>query len=233
METNILLVEDDTNLGAVLQEYLVLKGYETTLCRDGDAGLQAYQQKQHDLCIFDVMMPKKDGFSLAREIRKTDQKTPILFLTAKSMKEDKIEGFKAGADDYVTKPFSIEELLLRVEAILRRCENGNGNASQTEIEHFQIGKYSFDAGQRKLAINDEVKVLTSKEAELLKVLSENKNAVVKRSDALMKVWGNDSYFNGRSMDVFITKLRKYVKDDPNVEIINVHGMGYRLNVQNS
>ncbi|HYF03671.1 MAG TPA: response regulator transcription factor, partial [Patescibacteria group bacterium] len=229
MENNILLVEDDANLGTVLQDYLELRGYETTLCRDGEAGLQAYQQKPHKLCIFDVMMPKKDGFSLAREIRKTDQKTPILFLTAKSMKEDKIEGFKAGADDYVTKPFSIEELLLRVEAILRRCETTSAQVKPTDEEHFHIGKYSFDAGQRKLSINEEVRILTSKEAELLKVLCENTNAVVKRSDALMKVWGNDSYFNGRSMDVFITKLRKYLKDDPTVEIINVHGMGYRLN----
>lgn len=226
-EHSILLVEDDTNLGNILSEYLELKGYGITLCTDGDSGYEHFRSNSYDLCVLDVMMPKKDGFSLARAIRRENEQIPIIFLTAKSMKEDKIEGFTIGGDDYITKPFSIEEFLMRIQAVLKRCRTAaapvNGNTSA-----YTIGGYSFDYRNQCLIFDGDERHLTSREADLLKLLCEHRNEVLRRETALNEVWGDDSYFNGRSMDVYITKLRKYLRNDPQVEIVTVHGTGFRL-----
>ncbi|MEM7040592.1 MAG: response regulator transcription factor [Bacteroidota bacterium] len=228
----LLLVEDDPNLGSILQEYLGVKGYDVTLSRDGEAGLKDFGEGGFAACILDVMMPKKDGFTLARDIRKVDQQTPILFLTAKNMIADKAEGFGLGGDDYLTKPFSMEELLLRINALLRRSGQAQTEASEAEQTAFQIGAFHFDYATRRLAKEgDEGKRVTSREAELLKLLCLHMNDILKREVALKLIWGDDSYFNARSMDVFITKLRKYLKGDERVEIMNVHGMGYKLVVR--
>ncbi len=224
---HILLVEDDTNLGSVLQEYMGIKGYTVELCRDGEAGWTRFQQGGFDLCILDVMMPKKDGFTLAKAIREIDERIPLVFLTAKSMQSDKIEGFRLGADDYIGKPFSIEELLLRVQAILRRSQT-NQPSQTSNGEIFGIGEYIFDYPNQSLQHKQETRQLTSREAELLRLLCQQMNQVLKREVALKSVWGDDNYFNGRSMDVFITKLRKHLKFDASVEIVNVHGSGYKL-----
>lgn len=221
----ILLAEDDENLGLLLKEYLQAKEYEVDLYKDGEKAYKGFQNKYYDICILDVMMPVKDGFTLAREIRMAESNMPILFLTAKSMKEDVIEGFSLGADDYMTKPFSIEELLMRIEAILRRTRKDTVTSGQAV---YQIGKYTFDATKQTLQLNDEVRKLTTKESELLKYLCVNKNSVLDRNFALKTIWVDDSYFNARSMDVYITKLRKYLKDDPSIEIINVRGKGFKL-----
>lgn len=229
METiasKVLLLEDDPNLGFVLQEFLEHKGYNVLLCEDGEVGLKAYHEDNYDICIVDIMMPKMDGFTFAKQVRKSDTETPIIFLTAKSMKEDKIEGFKLGGDDYITKPFSMEELEVRVEAVLRRSKGGNGQPEEKKV--FQLGEYEFDYPTQKLSRKGESTNLTTKEAELMKLLALNKNRVLEREIALKLIWGNDNYFTGRSMDVFITKLRKYLKEDPTVEIVNVHGTGYKL-----
>jgi DNA-binding response OmpR family regulator len=226
----ILLVEDDPNLGQLVQEYLTLKGYTTDRATDGNQGLQQFMAAHYDLCIFDVMMPKKDGFTLAKEVRMAGRDVPIIFLTAKSMQEDTIQGFKAGADDYITKPFSMEELLLRIQAILRRYQRTSEVAEPTV---YQIGLLSFDY-QHQLLIADgddgqpQPQKLTSKESELLKLLAQNLNQPVSRSFALKMVWGDDSYFNARSMDVYVTKLRKYLRPDPTVQLVNVHGEGFKL-----
>lgn len=222
----VLVVEDDRNLGAILSDYLNAKGYEATLATDGDEGMKAYKTRSFDFCILDVMMPKKDGFTLAREIRKSDKRLPIIFLTAKAMKEDKIEGFKTGADDYITKPFSMEELLARMSAILRRVNSEPHQKSTLPV--FAIGKFTFDPEMQLLALNGHQQKLTSKENELLKLLVENKNEVLDRTTALKMIWSDDSYFNSRSMDVYVAKLRKFLRDDPNVEIITVHGYGFKL-----
>ncbi|MDC1188592.1 response regulator transcription factor [Flavobacteriales bacterium] len=223
----ILLVEDDANLGSLLQEYLIAKGYDCQLETDGDKGIKAFLKNEFDLCALDVMMPIKDGFTLAKEIRNTNKEVPIIFLTAKSLKEDKIEGFQSGADDYLTKPFSMEELLLRIKAILRRT-NGASTVKQ-ELKYFEIGSLSFDYDRRVLkGKEDPGQKLTSKEADLLKLLCENTNDVLERNVALNKIWKDDSYFNARSMDVYITKLRKYLKADPKLEIVNMHGRGFKL-----
>lgn len=222
----ILLVEDDTNLGTLLKEYLEAKGYSTTLAVNGKQGFDMFAKDKFNICILDVMMPVKDGFTLAKEIRSIDANIPIVFLTAKSMKEDTVEGFNAGADDYITKPFSMEELLMRIKAILRRTEiKSNVNESLTE---FEIGKYKFDYPHQILQINGSQQKLTTKEADLLKLLCLNVNDILDRNYALKAIWKDDNYFNGRSMDVYIAKLRKYLKDDPSVEIINVHGKGFKL-----
>ena len=226
MKTRVLLAEDDKNLGSVLKAYLEAKGYSTTLCIDGKEALETYKRNEFDFCILDIMMPVMDGFSLAKEIRKMDTKIPILFLTAKSMQEDKIYGFELGADDYLTKPFSMEELLLRIKAIRRRAKENE--KSKKDTNKFEFGKYSFDHNRQMLTIGDKQQKLTSKEADLLKLLCQNQNNVLDRSVALNKIWYDDSYFNARSMDVYITKLRKYLKEDPNVELINVHGVGFKL-----
>jgi two-component system OmpR family response regulator len=222
----ILFVEDDTNLGTLLREYLEAKGYSTTLAVNGKQGFDLFSKDKFNICILDVMMPVKDGYTLAKEIRAVDANVPIVFLTAKSMKEDTIEGFNAGADDYITKPFSMEELLARIKAILRRTEiKVNANDSQTE---FNIGNYKFDYQHQTLDIKGSQQKLTTKEADLLKLLCLHANDILDRNFALKAIWNDDNYFNGRSMDVYIAKLRKYLKDDPSVEIINVHGKGFKL-----
>ena len=225
---NLLLVEDDANLGMLLQEYLTDKGFPTDLATDGQKGWQSFVDKQYDLCIFDVMMPKKDGFSLAKEVRMSGRDVPIIFLTAKSMKEDTMQGFRVGADDYVTKPFDREELLLRIEAILRRYRKQP--EIQEENKLCQVGNYTFDYSHQQLTIADKSARLTSKESELLKLFCENINQPISRSYALKTIWGDDSYFNARSMDVYITKLRKHFREDPSIQIMNLHGEGFKLMV---
>jgi DNA-binding response OmpR family regulator len=229
---HVLLVEDDPNLGSILAEYLTVKGHEITLATDGEAGLKAWNEGKYDICILDVMLPKKDGFDLARDIRKADQQVPILFLTAKNMMEAKTEGFGLGGDDYLTKPFSVEELLLRIRALLRRTSPGATTTVTSQKEKFKIGDYEFDFTYRELKRGKDTKRITSREADLLRLLCLHQNQILKREDALKQLWGDDSYFNARSMDVFITKLRKYLKDDKRVEIMNVHGTGYKLLVGN-
>ncbi|MHC1703799.1 MAG: response regulator transcription factor [Tenuifilaceae bacterium] len=221
----ILLAEDDENLGLLLKEYLQAKDFEVDLYKDGEKAYRGFQNKYYDLCILDVMMPIKDGFTLAREIRMSNSAMPILFLTAKSMKEDVIEGFSLGGDDYMTKPFSIEELLMRLEAILRRTRKDTVASGQSI---YQVGKFTFDAMKQTLQIGEESRKLTTKESELLKYLCVNKNSILDRNFALKTIWVDDSYFNARSMDVYITKLRKYLKNDPTIEIINVRGKGFKL-----
>ena len=226
--TTILLVEDDPNLGQLVQEYLTMKGYATDRATDGNQGMQQFMAGQYDLCIFDVMMPKKDGFTLAKEVRMAGRDVPIIFLTAKSMQEDTIQGFRAGADDYITKPFSMEELLLRIQAILRRYQRSSEIAEPTT---YRIGSLTFDYQHQMLSYDGNgvpPQKLTSKESELLKLLSQNLNQPVSRTFALKMVWGDDSYFNARSMDVYVTKLRKYLRPDPMVQLVNVHGEGFKL-----
>lgn len=226
--TKILLAEDDPNLGTLLQEYLTIKGYETTLAKDGDEALTKFVQQPYDLCIFDVMMPKKDGFTLAKEVRMSDKDTPIIFLTAKSMKEDTLQGFKLGADDYMTKPFSMEELLARLQAVLRRSQKVE--EQNEKVTSFKIKDFIFDSEKQTLILNGESQKLTVKESELLKLLCENIGNPVSRSIALKMVWGDDTYFNARSMDVYITKLRKFLREDSGIQIVNVHGEGFKLMV---
>lgn len=225
-KTKVLLAEDDKNLGSVLKAYLEAKGYNTTLCIDGKEALESFKRNEYDFCILDIMMPVMDGFTLAKEIRKMDKQIPFLFLTAKSMQEDKIYGFELGADDYLTKPFSMEELLLRIKAIHRRSKSDQNEKAEDSV--FNFGKFHFDYNRQMLMLDKNQQKLTSKEAELLKLLCQNMNNVLDRSVALNKIWYDDSYFNARSMDVYITKLRKYLKEDPNVELINVHGVGFKL-----
>ena len=220
---NVLIVEDDVNLGNLLKNFLVAKGYDTTLAIDGEAGFDTYRNGQYDFVVLDVMMPKKDGFALAEDIRSVDQNIPILFLTAKSMKEDRLEGFNVGADDYLTKPFAMEELLARMKAILKRS-----GGEEEEKKQATIGKFDVDFDRRILAIDGKENSLTTRENDLLRLLYKNKNQTLDRNAALRTIWGDDSYFNGRSMDVYITKLRKHLKDDPNIEIVNVHGKGFKL-----
>lgn len=227
VKSKLLIVEDDPNLGQILREYLELKGYQPVLCTDGVEGINMFRKDAFDMCILDVMMPKKDGFTLAREIRESDKNIPIIFLTAKSMKEDTIEGLKIGADDYLTKPFSMEELLLRMKAIFRRTSSDK-RSGEREQEQFSLGKIQFDANLHQLKTPDREIRLTAKENALLKMLCQSLNKTVDRSEALKKIWYDDSYFNARSMDVYIAKLRKYLKEDDNVEILTVHGQGFKL-----
>jgi len=222
-KTRILLVEDDINLGMLLKEYLIAKGYHTEMQTDGVKGLKAFKRGDFDLCILDVMMPEKDGFSLAKDIRILDNDVPFIFLTAKGLKEDILKGFSLGADDYMTKPFSMEELLFRIEVILRRIKNN------TQIQdEYSVGKFNFNVKKRLLSTDNNVIKLTTKESDLLRVLCENMNKVLERDYALKAIWRDDNYFNARSMDVYITKLRKHLKEDPSIQIINVHGKGYKL-----
>lgn len=224
MSAKILLVEDDPSLGFVVKDNLTHKGYELTLCANGEEGQAAFDAGNFDLCVLDVMMPKKDGFSLAKAIREKNTQIPILFITAKSMLEDKITGFNAGGDDYIVKPFSIEELCLRIEVFLRRSM-----AQEPKLESiFPLGNFQFDCANLVLQHATGSKTLTQKEADVLKLLCENKDRVLKREEILKAVWGDDDYFMGRSLDVFISKLRKYLKEDPGVEIVNYHGVGFRL-----
>ncbi len=225
----ILLVEDDPNLGQLLCDYLEAKGYEVVHRENGEEGHKAFKEEHFDLLVLDVMMPVKDGFTLAREVRALDRHIPMIFLTAKTMQEDTLEGFRSGADDYITKPFSMEELLARVEAILKRVEKQE--EVQGEPYRFRIGSYHFDHRDRILSRDGKEIELTSKENDLMLLLCQHKNQLLEREEALKAVWGDDGYFSGRSMDVYITRLRKYLKEDPDVRIDNVHGRGFQLIVK--
>lgn len=226
METQqILLVEDDPNFGAVLRDYLELHDFDVTLAKDGRQGLQAFRGSDPALCILDVMMPHKDGFTLASEIREVDADIPLIFLTAKSMKDDILRGYKVGADDYLTKPFDSEVLLYKIKAILSR-NKGDGN--EGEQREFTLGKYTYDSEMRNLRYGDQQMRLSPKEGALLKLLLQNRNQLVSRSEALKKIWKDDNYFTGRSMDVYVAKLRKHLRHDEEVAIINVHSEGFRL-----
>lgn len=219
----LLIVEDDPNLGQILKEYLEIKGFEAQLARDGAEGLKVFEKDKFDCCLLDVMMPKKDGFTLAKEIRELDQDVPFVFLTAKSMQDDKIKGLKMGADDYITKPFSMEELMLRLQVILKRSKN-----NETQKSVFEVGNSVLDHARQTLTIDGQTVSLTSKEADLLMLLCQNENKITDRSAALKMIWGDDSYFNARSMDVYIAKLRKHLALDPDLNIVTVHGQGFRL-----
>ena len=221
----ILLCEDDPNLGKVLKDYLELNDFDVTLERDGRMGLVAFNREKFDLCLLDVMMPKMDGFALAEEIRNVNPDVPLFFLSAKTMKEDIIEGYKLGADDYITKPFDSEVLLFKIKAILKRNEEINKESENLE---FNLGIFHFIPRLRELSHNGQTQTLSPKETELLKLLALHKNDLMSREMALKKIWGSDTYFNGRSMDVYVAKLRKYFKDDPSIEITNIHGNGFRL-----
>ncbi|MBL6876138.1 MAG: response regulator transcription factor [Chitinophagales bacterium] len=229
INNRILLAEDDPNLGTVLKDSLELEDNYVELFADGEQAWKSFNKDDFDICILDVMMPLKDGFTLAKEIKKVAPKMPIIFLTAKSMKEDKLEGFKLGADDYITKPFSFEELQLRIEAVMRRVNSSILPSQQAE---YAIGKYIYVDNDRALKTGGNSTKLTTKEAELLKLLAHNVNKIVDRDVALKSIWGNDNYFTGRSMDVYITKLRKYLKADDRIEIVNIHGQGFKLIVKN-
>ena len=223
---NILLAEDDKNLGVILKKYLEAKDIPVTLCDNGEEALAAFADGNFNFCIFDVMMPLMDGFTLAKEVKKLDKRIPIIFLTAKTTQKDVIDGFTLGADDYITKPFSMDELLLRIHAVFNRASFDTPAPTS-----FKLGSFTFDAPRHLLIKGDESRKLTSKEADLLLLLCENMNETLERAVALRKVWYEDSYFNARSMDVYVTKLRKYFKDEPNVELVNVHGVGFKLLVK--
>jgi len=221
----LLVVEDDPNLGDILQEYLSMKGYDTTLCRDGEEGWSKFKKDKFDLAILDIMMPKKDGFTLGKEIKKVQEDLPIIYLTAKNLKEDIIEGLKIGADDYITKPFSMEELLLRIAAILRRTQKSE-DAKPLKI--YTFGNFELHYDEQYIKSPSGIHKLTSKESELLRLLAAEMNKLVNRSHALKQIWGDDSYFNARSMDVYLSKIRKILKEDPKVQIITVHGEGFKM-----
>ena len=223
-QLKILLCEDDENLGMLLREYLQAKGFNAELCTDGEAGYKAFLKSKFDIAVLDVMMPKKDGFALAQDIRQANAEIPIIFLTAKTLKEDILEGFKIGADDYITKPFSMEELVFRIEAILRRVRGKKTKESTV----YQLGRFVFDTQKQLLTNGDKMVKLTTKENELLSLLCSHANEILQRDFALKTIWIDDNYFNARSMDVYITKLRKHLKDDEQIEIINIHGKGYKL-----
>ncbi len=224
MNASILFVEDDQNLGWLLKENLDNRGFNTVWCKDGDEGMRMFQKQKFNLCILDVMMPVKDGFSLSKEIRSVNAEIPIIFLTARGRDEDKIKGFENGGDDYVTKPFSTQELYMRINAILKRTQPKQA----TNTKMMNVGKYTFDHNKMTLQIGDDVKKLSSKEAELLNILASNKNELVQRSTILERVWGNDDYFAAKSMDVYISKIRKLLREDPEIEILNAYGIGFKL-----
>lgn len=223
-KAKILLVEDDPNLGLLLKEFLEVKEFDVTLAIDGEMGLSQFDKIEFDLLLLDIMMPKKDGFTLAKEVRIIDDKIPIIFLTAKSLQGDKIEGFKIGADDYITKPFSMEELLYRINAILKRVDKVKQSKNKTTL----IGMYLYDNSKRTLKIDNSIKKLTTKENQLLNLLIDKNGEVLLRTEALVKIWKSDSYFNSRSMDVYISKLRNYLNKDISIEIINIHGEGFKI-----
>jgi DNA-binding response OmpR family regulator len=224
-KVSILLAEDDPNLGKLLKDYLLAREYEATLVTDGAQAMKIFRKEKFQICLLDVMMPELDGFALAKGIREIDPDIPIIFLTAKNLKQDVIEGFKSGADDYITKPFSMEELIYRIEAILRRSVK---KPADTSAAVYSIGKFTFDVTRQLLTWQDQSRKLTTKESELLELLCRHKNEVLERNFALKSIWIDDNYFNARSMDVYITKLRKYLSRDENVEILNIHGKGYKL-----
>ncbi|MEI6455428.1 MAG: response regulator transcription factor [bacterium] len=222
----ILLVEDDPNFGSIMKSYLELNDYDVVLKTDGKQGLSAFKSEIFDLCILDVMMPEMDGFTLAKEIKKSNSGIPFIFLTAKTLKEDMLEGFKTGADDYITKPFDSEVLLYKLKAILKR--KSQVDESESDLKEFQVGKLRFNYTLRTLSHGKHAQQLSPKEARLLKMLCASKDGILLRKDALEKIWGADNYFNGRSMDVFIARLRKYLREDPSIEIVNIHGNGFRF-----
>jgi DNA-binding response OmpR family regulator len=229
MKNKILLVEDDENLGVVTKDFLEMAGYSVILATDGKQGLNYFNSQDYDIIILDIMLPLLDGFSVAENIRKTNSKVPLIFLTARSMKEDRIKGFKMGADDYITKPFSTEELKLRVDAILRRTHNGN---SMDKPDIYTIGGFTFNYNEHELSSpNLGTKHLTKREAEVLKMLCTYKNKTLKRETALKEIWGENDYFMGRSMDVYITKLRKLLKAESGISIKNIHNIGFKLEIQ--
>lgn len=228
MESRILLVEDDQSFGAVLKDYLSINNFDVTLATDGEEGLKEFTENEFDICIFDVMMPKKDGFTLAEEIKKFDKNTPIIFLTAKNLREDILRGYQIGADDYITKPFDTELLLYKIKAILQR----SSSLEDEEQEQFKLSNTFFDSVLRQLKVGDEEHKLSPKENDLLKLLCVHRNDFMPRGLALRKIWKKENYFTARSMDVYIAKLRKYLKDDEGLEILNVHGEGFRLLVKN-
>ncbi len=226
MSKHILLVEDDPNFGSVLRDYLQLNDYQVTLCTNGNTGISTFKGGQFDICILDVMMPEKDGFTLAEEIRAVNKTVPLFFLTAKSMKTDMIQGFQLGADDYITKPFDSEVLLFKIKAVLNRVDKQDMGS---EASFFQMGSYTFDVPIRELKLGDKVvQKLSPKEAELLRLLATHMNKVLTRNEALTRIWKEDNYFTSRSMDVYVTKLRKYLSQDSRIEILNIHGNGFRL-----
>jgi len=226
MKPHILYVEDDESLGFVTKDNLELKGYQITHCTDGQFALDTARTGEFDLCLLDVMLPEMDGFTLAKEIRKWDDHIPIIFLTAKSLKEDKINGLRLGGDDYITKPFSVEELVLKIEVFLRRSRKTMTKFNTTDLK---IGQFEFDHKNLTLSINSNGRKLTQKEADLLKLFIDHKNQIIKRSVILEKIWGEDDYFLGRSLDVFISRLRKYLKADETLKVENIHGVGFRFN----
>lgn len=223
-KVKILLAEDDPNLGTILRTFLISKGFEVSLAQNGKTAFEKFNREQFDFCIFDVMMPEMDGFTLSEQIRKLDKKVPILFLTAKSMKDDVLQGFTMGADDYMTKPFEMSELLARINAILRRSNIGTEEKQKT----FEVGVFEYDPETRLLRLDGDEKKLTTKENQLLHLLVKNRNDILDRRIALEAIWGEDNYFNGRSMDVYIAKLRKHLKEDGRIEILNIHGQGFKL-----
>ena len=227
LKVNILLVEDDLNLGIILSDQLKSDGYAVSLCNNGVEAMQRFNEDKFHLCIFDVMLPRKDGFTLTRDIRKTNSEIPILFLSARGMTEDKVEGFNAGGDDYLSKPFSIEELQLRIKALLKRV---NIKVDEKEQTNYALGIFVFDTENQTLVLKDQVKTLTKKEVQILKILFKYKNQVVSREVILNAVWGQNDYFIGRSLDVFITKLRKYLREDPKILISNIHGVGFKFEI---
>jgi DNA-binding response OmpR family regulator len=223
----ILIVEDDLNLGVLLVDYLEAEGFDVTLCKDGEVALDTFRGSRFDLCLLDVMMPKMDGFSLAKAIRLTDKNIPLIFITAKSLREDKLKGYGLGADDYITKPFDEEELLWKIKAVIRRIA---GNNSDDKPGIIAIGKYTFDLHNQSLSISGKTKRITEKESDILYYLSARRNKVIKREELLRELWGENDYFLGRSLDVFITKIRKYLKEDQDISIENVFGVGFVFNV---
>ena len=227
LKVNILLVEDDLNLGIILSDQLKSDGYAVSLCNNGVEAMQRFNEDKFHLCIFDVMLPRKDGFTLTRDIRKTNSEIPFLFLSARCMTEDKVEGFNAGGDDYLSKPFSIEELQLRIKALLKRV---NIKVDEKEQTNYALGIFVFDTENQTLVLKDQVKTLTKKEVQILKLLFKYKNQVVSREVILNAVWGQNDYFVGRSLDVFITKLRKYLREDPKILISNIHGVGFKFEI---
>jgi DNA-binding response OmpR family regulator len=227
LKVKILLVEDDLNLGLIISDHLKSDGYAVSLCNNGVEAMQRFNEDKFHLCIFDVMLPRKDGFTLTRDIRKTNSEIPILFLSARAMTEDKVEGFNAGGDDYLSKPFSIEELQLRIKALLKRV---NIKVDEKEQTNYLLGIFVFDTENQTLVSNDQVKTLTKKEVQILKLLFKYKNQVVSREVILNAVWGQNDYFIGRSLDVFITKLRKYLREDPKILISNIHGVGFKFEI---
>ena len=227
MKAHLLYVEDDKSLSFVTRDNLELEGYQVTYCADGKKALDVFPNNNFDLCILDVMLPEVDGFTIAKEIRQKNAQVPIIFLTAKSLKEDKIHGLRLGADDYITKPFSIEELILKIEIFLKRSQI----VTKESPTVFQVGQFNFDHKNLELSSDDSKKQLTQKEADLLRFFIENKNEVLKRAQILESLWGEDDYFMGRSLDVFISRLRKYLKSDTSLKIENIHGVGFRFNAE--